>query len=119
MNTTHIIVTEGRMKHLLPIEDILYVEAVRMYSIFHTKNCARQYVSTHNLGKTYQELKNKNFLRVHKSHIVNAAEIKSFQFTRTGKVTLSDNTTISVSQRRKSELLAYLKKLNRIEKTKA
>lgn len=109
----YIIVTDSRKKHLIALEDILHVEAIRIYSIFHLKNSTQQFVSCSNLGKVYRELNPEMFLRVHKSHIVNAKEIKSFQFTRNGKVTLSDNTIISVSQRKKTELLLYLKKLNR------
>ncbi len=108
-----IIVTDNGMKHLLPLEEILHVEAVRMYSIFYLRSSTRQYVSSHNLGRIYQELNNENFLRVHKSHIVNLHEIKSCQLARGAKIILNDNTVISVSQRKKTELLKHLYQLNK------
>jgi two-component system LytT family response regulator len=108
-----IIVTDNGMKHLLPLEDILHVEAVRIYSIFYLRSSARQYVSSSNLGKVYRELGNKNFIRIHKSHIINLNEIKAYQQGRGGKVVLSDNTMISVGQRRKTELLRHLYQLNK------
>lgn len=107
-----IIVTEGRMKHLLPLEEILYVEAVRIYSIIHVKNCARQYVTSRNLRKVYEELKHNNFLQVHKSHIINLNEVKAYQQGRSAKVILKNDMVITVAQRRKTELLLHLKNLN-------
>ena len=108
-----IIVTDNGMKHLLPLEEILHVEAVRMYSIFYLRSTAHQYVSSHNLGKVYQQLKHNNFLRVHKSHIINLNEIKTYQQGRGGKIILNNNTVINVGQRRKTELLRHLAQLNK------
>lgn len=108
-----IIVTDNGMKHLLPLEEILHVEAVRMYSIFYMRNHARQYVSSRNLGNVYRELSNKNFLRVHKSHIINLQQVKAYQQGRGGKIILSDNSTVTVGQRRKTELLRHLAQLNK------
>ncbi len=114
----YIIVTDNGIKHLLPLEEILHVEAVRMYSIFYLRNNAHQYVSSHNLGKVYTKLQSKNFLRIHKSHIINLQQIKSYQQGRGGKVVLTDNTIIAVGQRRKTELLRHLAQLNKKENQK-
>ncbi len=111
-NSTYIIVTDKGTKHLLPVENILHLESRRIYTIFHMKN-AQQLISSHNLGRIYQELNHENFLRVHKSHIVNLHEIKSCQLTRGAKITLNDNTVISVSQRKKTELLKHLYQMNK------
>ncbi len=112
-NSTYIIVTDKGIKNLLPLEDILRVESSRIYSVFYMKNCKRQYVSSNNLGKVYQQLKQNNFLRVHKSHIINLEEVKAYQQGRGGKVVMKNNIVITVATRRKTELLQSLKNLNR------
>lgn len=114
----YIIVSDKRTKHILPLEDILYVEAIRIYSVFHMKNSTHQYIASRNLEKIYRELKDNNFLRVHRSHIINLNEIKAVQQGKGAKVILSDNTMITIANRRKTELLLYLKNINRIEKRK-
>lgn len=117
-NSTYIIVTDKGTKHLLPVENILHVASARMYSIFYMRALSpskgsEQYVSSRNLGSVYHELNNENFLRVHKSHIVNLNEIKSCQLARGAKIILNDNTVINVSQRKKTELLKHLYQLNK------
>ncbi len=111
MDQQYIIVTDRGIKHLLPLEDILHLESRRIYTIFHIKN-ARQVISSHNLGRINKEL-DERFLRIHKSHIVNLYEVKTYKKARGGKITLSDNTIITVAQRRKTELLKHLYQLNK------
>lgn len=108
----YIIVTERGIKRRLPLAEIVHMESHRVYTIFHTRN-ARQYVSSQNLGKVVSQLDPSQFLRIHKSHIVNLQEIKSCQLARGGNVTMSDNTVITVAQRKKTELLLHLARLNK------
>lgn len=49
-----------------------------------------------------------NFFRVHNSHLVNLAYVKSYTKGKGGYITMSDNTAIEVSTRRKDD---FLKKL--------
>lgn len=119
----YILVTEGKTKHLLPVEDILHIQAVRVYSIFYVRalspepvegaNGARQLVSSQNIGKVLSKLDPTQFLRIHKSHIVNLHEVRAYQNARGGKVILSNNQVIEVAQRRKTELLQHLAQLNK------
>lgn len=111
-NTNYILIMDNGTKYIIPIEEILHVRAVRIYSVFYLRGEQRQYISSRNLGDIYQQLDPKKFFRIHKSHIVNLQEIKAYQFARGGKVTLSDNTEVNVSQRRKPELMRYLQAIN-------
>jgi two-component system LytT family response regulator len=111
--TQYITISDNGKKHLLPVDDILHVEAVRIYSIFYMRSTARQFVSSTNIGKVIRQLDAGQFMRVHKSHIVNLYEIKTYQFARGGKVILSNNVEIEVAQRRKTELLRHIKQLNK------
>jgi len=116
-NSTYIIVNDKGTKHLLPLENILHVASARIYSIFYMRNSTQQYVSSRNLGSVYQQLKDDNFLRVHKSHIINLHEVKAYKSARGGKIILSDDTIINVSQRKKTQLLKQLHQLNKKVKT--
>lgn len=109
----YIIVHERGMKHLIPAENIVRIESVRVYSIFHLRNSTQQFVSSRNLGKVQHELNPEMFLRVHRSHIINLYEVKAFKNARCGKVILSDGTVINVAQRRKTEFLKHLSQLNK------
>lgn len=108
-----ILIAHNRTRFLLPTEDILYVQAVRVYSIIYLRGSKRQYIITRNIGHIYRELDSEKFLRVHKSFIVNTQEIKFCHLERTGKVILNDDTEICVSQRRKSELIRHLVQMNK------
>ena len=113
-----IIVADGQIKHIVPVEEILHLESRRVYTIFHLKN-APQIISCQHIGKVYNSLDRSIFLRVHRSHIVNLLEIKTCQLSRNGKIILSDNTVVSIAQRRKTELIRHLYQLSQpMEKMK-
>lgn len=58
--------------------------------------------------KAFEEmLCDQGFMRVHKSHIINLEQIKSYHKGRGGTVELSDGYEIEVSPNRKQEFLAY------------
>ena len=59
--------------------------------------------------KEFEEmLKDSNFYRIHNSHLVNLSYIKSYNKGKGGFITMTDNSEIEVSSRRKDE---FLKKL--------
>lgn len=109
----YFLLSEGNVKHLLPVEDIVHVQAARVYSVFYVGRPARQYVSSTNIGRIMQQLDPAQFMRVHKSHIINLNEVRMYQPARGGKVILSDSTVIEVSIRRKTQLLQQLRQLNK------
>ena len=107
-----ILIAHNRTRFLLPTDEILYVQAVHVYSIIYLRGSKRQYIITRNIGHIYRELDSEKFLRVHKSYIVNTQEIKFCHLERTGKVILNDDTEIHVAQRRKQALIQYLMRMN-------
>jgi two-component system LytT family response regulator len=61
--------------------------------------------------KEFEEmLSDFGFFRIHNSHLINTACIKSYNKGKGGFVTLTDNKQIEVSTRRKDEFLQYLEK---------
>ena len=103
-------VTEGRNTLLLPVENILRMESIRVYTIFHVKD-GRQYVVSKHIGHIEKQLKPGVFFRVHKQHIVNLREVTTIKNARSALITMSDNAVITVAMRRKTELMRMLKKL--------
>jgi two-component system, LytTR family, response regulator len=62
--------------------------------------------------KEFEELlSDYNFFRVHASHLVNLAYIKSYNKGKGGSLTLTDHSTVEVSTRRKEEFLKRLSEL--------
>ena len=66
------------------------------------------------ISKTLKEfeelLKDYGFIRVHQSHLINSAHIKSYQKNDGGYITMSDLSIIPISRSRKAEIIAQIKK---------
>jgi two-component system LytT family response regulator len=107
-NPGFILIGNNQSRFFLPTEDILYVQAVRVYSIIYLRGSKKQYIIARNIGNVYNDLDVNKFLRVHKSYIINMHEIKCCELSRKGKVILSDDTEIHVAQRRKYALIHHL-----------
>ena len=54
------------------------------------------------------QLSNKNFYRIHKSHLINVSYLKKYTKGDGGTVTMVDNTELDVSRRNKEEFLKML-----------
>ena len=93
---------------VLKLEEIIYCEAERSYTIFHlegkrTVTVSRPLIDYDNL------LKDTTFLRIHKSFLINMHHVREYQKGEGGMVILSDNTEIEVSRRKKDEFLMKIK----------
>ena len=88
----------------LEISDIIRCEADVNYTTIFTKDNKKIIVS-----KTLKSfeilLANCNFFRIHNSHLINLSYVKKYTRGKGGYVTLTDNSTIEVSTRRKDEFL--------------
>ena len=85
-------------------EDIVHAEADRSYSVFSVINRARVMVSKP-LGDFEERLINRNFIRVHKSHIINLDHVSAYVRGDGGYVVMTDQVTVPVSRQRKDEFL--------------
>jgi two-component system LytT family response regulator len=94
----------------LPVQDIVRCEShINYTSIFLTTG---QKLTVARTLKEFEELlEDHNFYRVHNSHLINLACIKSYHKGKGGSVCMTDNTEIEVSTRRKEELLKRLAEL--------
>lgn len=93
-----LIAENGGKKLLLEVNDILYVSANSPYiNIHHT---LKKYLHTETLKSLETQLDERQFVRIHKSHIVNIRKISSIQSRQNGDydVTLTDRTVLRLSR---------------------
>ncbi len=109
-NPEYLVVSMQNTKYVLPVKDILRLEAIRIYTVIYVKN-KEQYICSKHLKVVCEELESSTFFRVHKSHVINLREVKGYEEGRGGKVIMSDNKVIDVSQRKKA---LFLKKFYEI-----
>jgi two-component system LytT family response regulator len=97
---------------VLKLEDIIYCEAERTYTIFHLEGKKPVIVSKPLLD--YDSLlKNTSFLRVHKSYLINLTHVKEYQRGEGGLVIMSNDMEIEVSRRKKEQFLMKIKEVFR------
>jgi two-component system LytT family response regulator len=96
--------TEGT--HFFPVEEIIRLEADRNYTILYLTE-KRKFVSAKTLKEYETTLTNHQFLRVHKSHLVNQMHIVSLSPNRESLI-LKDTSEVEVSRRKKEEVLEHL-----------
>ncbi|MGZ5190847.1 MAG: LytR/AlgR family response regulator transcription factor [Flavisolibacter sp.] len=95
---------------VLKLEEIIYCEAERSYTIFHLENGKTVMVSKPLID--YDEmLKDTSFLRIHKSFLINLYHVKEYQRGEGGLVILSDNAQIEVSRRKKEQFLMKIREV--------
>ncbi len=86
------------------IPDILRCEAEDNYTRFHFHS-AESLIASRNIGEYDKTLTEHNFMRVHKSHLVNLDCVRHYIKGRGGSLILSDGSTVDVSVRKRDEFL--------------
>ncbi|HVW60821.1 MAG TPA: LytTR family DNA-binding domain-containing protein [Puia sp.] len=94
----------------IEVGDIIRCQAEVNYTILFLKDKQKITVAK-TLGEFEHLLKNANFFRVHNSHLVNLACIKSYHKGKGGFLTMTDQSQVEVSTRRKDEFLRQLSSL--------
>lgn len=82
--------------------DIVYIEADSNYSIFHLSNNENIVISKP-LKEFEEMLTARNFLRIHKSVIINFRYVKAYSHKNGLQVILNNDITLPVSRRRSNE----------------
>ena len=96
--------TEGT--HFFPVEEIIRLEADRNYTVLYLTE-KRKFVSAKTLKEYETTLTDHQFLRVHKSHLVNQKHIVSLSPNRESLI-LKDTSEIEISRRKKEEVKEHL-----------
>lgn len=95
---------------LLPVIDILRCQSYINYTTIFMKD-KQKLVVAKTLKEFEEMLEEFNFFRVHNSHLVNLAYIKSYHKGKGGAVIMVDGSEIEVSTRRKDD---FIKKLSEV-----
>jgi two-component system LytT family response regulator len=105
-----IVLKELDTHHVLSVDDIICCSAEGSYTKFFIKNNIRIVVSKH--LKEYEKLlENYNFIRVHRSHLVNVDKIIKYEKRDGGLLSLEEDIKVMVSVRKKDKISAILKDL--------
>lgn len=98
--------------HLLDICDIMRCESDDNYTKFFVKN--RKPILISKTLKEYEELLTEHdFVRIHQSHLINLAYVKSYVKKDNGYVMMTDESQLPISQRKREQLQEILvRKLN-------
>ncbi|MEP0365489.1 MAG: LytTR family DNA-binding domain-containing protein [Cyclobacteriaceae bacterium] len=86
------------------VGNIMYCESDNYYTIIHLVNGERLMVSK-TLKEYDKTLSEDGFIRIHQKYLVKVSEIKTYSKSEGGFVTLTDGTNLTVSRRKKEELL--------------
>lgn len=92
--------------HFLQPQDIIRCEAVGNYTRFYVSN-NKNYIISRTLGEYEALLTPHQFIRTHKSHLVNKKFISFIDHD--GFAVLRDSSKVEISRRRKEEVMAALK----------
>jgi two-component system LytT family response regulator len=94
--------------HLFDVIDIIRCESEDNYTKFFIKNNKPILISK--TLKEYEELLTEHgFERIHQSHLINIAYLKSYIKKDGGYVIMADNSNLPISQRKKDRLQEILK----------
>src|SRR5690606_16450097 len=95
---------------IVDIQDIIHIDSDSNYSMVHIHG--RKPIHIARTLKDFEvNLKEKGFLRVHNSHLVNLSKIKKFIKADGGYVLMSNEQKLPVSKSKKEELIAFFNEL--------
>jgi two-component system LytT family response regulator len=98
----------GQGYMVVDLTEIISIEADSNYCIFHLAD--REKITVSKILKDYEELLPANqFIRIHKSSIINLDHLKEYNSRNGLEVILSDGQKIAVSRRRTSDFLDRIK----------
>lgn len=96
--------------HLFEVSDIIRCESEDNYTKFYIKNSKPILISK--TLKEYEDLLTEHgFERIHQSHLINLAYLKSYIKKDGGYVIMADNSNLPISQRKKDRLQELLRTL--------
>lgn len=97
--------TEGVL--WIPMQDIIRLEAMRSYCSIYSTN-GKRIIAAYPLSDFEKQLDSIDFIRVHKSHLVNVNQIQEYIRGDGGSLMLKDGSSVSVSRTAKAALLKRL-----------
>lgn len=95
---------------IVNVQDIIRCQSDNSYVTFFL-NDGKKIIVTNSLKEYEEILSVYGFYRVHQSHLINFDYIQKFEKKDGGTIVMTDNSNVTVSQRKRQELLDLLSKL--------
>lgn len=108
-----ICIPDSKGFRVIRVADILYCEAESCYTIFHLDN-KTSFMSSRTLAEYDALLDPDQFVRIHRSYIVNIRHIREYQKGEGGFVVMNNQKMLEVSRRKKEEFIAKMKSLYKL-----
>ncbi len=93
------------------INHIIRCEGENNYTSFYLDNGERIFVSR-TLKEFEDLLSDFNFIRVHRSHLINLVKVKSYVKKEGGYIVMNDGSKVNISRQRREEIFKYLSELS-------
>jgi two-component system LytT family response regulator len=106
-NTPKIVLSTSENINVYKVADIIRCESDNYYTIFYFTNGKKLMVSK-TLKEHEEMLSEYNFIRPHKSHLINVMYIKSYLKQEGGGIVMTDGTLIPVSRRKKEKIMEII-----------
>jgi two-component system LytT family response regulator len=103
-----ILITNKNENYFIKLAEIMFLKSDGAYTEFYLED--KKLVSTKNIGEFEKTLSENIFFRIHHSYIVNKSFIKSFNKGRNGKIHISEEHILPISQRKIVEFTKFLEK---------
>ncbi|KQN35156.1 two-component system response regulator [Pedobacter sp. Leaf41] len=98
----------GQGFKMIDVDDIIYIEADSNYSIVHLSN--QEKITVSKVLREFEELlPTEQFVRVHKSNIINLNHLKEYNSKNGLQVFLKNGESINISRRRASDFFDKIK----------
>jgi two-component system LytT family response regulator len=102
-----IVLSTSEMLHVIGVDDIIRCESDNYYTYFYFID-GRKLLVSKTLKENEELLSQYNFIRPHKSHLVNVKYIKSYIRQDGGYILMIDDTRIPVSRRKKDKIMEII-----------
>ncbi|UKT65165.1 LytR/AlgR family response regulator transcription factor [Pedobacter mucosus] len=98
----------GQGFKMIDVDDIIYIEADSNYSIVHLNN--ENKITVSKILREFEEiLPNEQFVRIHKSSIINLNHLKEYNSKNGLQVFLNNGESMNISRRRASDFFEKIK----------
>lgn len=108
-----LILPSGSGYERIEFEKVLYLEAHRSYAAFHLAS-GEERLASFPLSHYEKLFPRKTFFRIHKSYLVNARMVKSFEAGRGGSLCLVNGVELPIATRRKPDFLKFMKQFGNL-----
>lgn len=110
LDTKKIVLTTSEGMHLVDIDNIIRCESLDYYTKFFMTD-GKSIMVSRTLKENEELLSEFNFIRPHKSHLINLKYVKSFLRMDGGSIIMTDGSYVPVSRRKREQILDIINHL--------